>query len=102
MFIVHVFIEVKPDCIEAFKVATHENVRNSIQEPGIARFDFLEQQDDPNRFVLVEVYRTPEDALKHKETAHYAGWRDIVADMMVTPRTSSKFTNLAPTDEGWV
>jgi quinol monooxygenase YgiN len=100
MFIVHVFIHVKPDCLEAFKAATLENARNSIQEPGIARFDFL-QDADPNRFVLVEVYRTPDDALKHKETAHYATWRDTVADMMEEPRSGTKYTNIAPDENGW-
>jgi quinol monooxygenase YgiN len=100
MFIVHVFIHVKPDCLEAFKTATLTNAQHSIQEPGIARFDFL-QDSDPNRFVLVEVYRTPEDALKHKETAHYATWRDTVADMMAEPRASAKYTNIAPDENGW-
>lgn len=101
MYIVHVFIHVKPDCIEAFKAATLANTRNSIQEPGIARFDFIEQIDDPDRFVLVEVYRTPEDAVKHKETAHYTVWRDAVSHMMEEPRSSLKFTNIAPDEEGW-
>lgn len=101
MFIVHVFIHVKPESVEAFKAATLDNAENSIQEPGIARFDFLEQQDDPNRFVLVEVYRTPEDAAKHKETEHYATWRDTVADMMAEPRSNIKFSNLAPDENGW-
>lgn len=101
MFIVHVFIHVKPENLEAFKAATLENARNSIQEPGIARFDFLEQADDPNRFVLVEVYRTPEAAAAHKETAHYATWRDTVADMMAEPRSNIKFSNMAPDEDGW-
>lgn len=101
MFIVHVFIHVKPGHLEEFKAATLANVRNSIQEPGIARFDFLEQADDPNCFTLVEVYRTPADAAKHKETAHYATWRDAVADLMAEPRSSTKFTNLAPDEAGW-
>lgn len=101
MFIVHVFVHVKPECGADFKAATIANAQSSIQEPGIARFDFLEQQDDPNRFVLVEVYRTPEDALKHKETAHYQLWRDTVADMMAEPRSSIKYSNLAPDEDGW-
>lgn len=101
MFIVHVFVHVKPEHVADFKSATIANAQNSIREPGIARFDFLEQQDDPNRFVLVEVYRTPEDALKHKETAHYATWRDTVADMMAEPRSAIKFSNLAPDESGW-
>ena len=100
MFIVHVFIHVKSEHVEAFKIATLANVANSIQESGIARFDFL-QDAEPNRFVLVEVYRTPDDAGKHKETAHYAAWRDAVADMMATPRTNTKYTNIAPDEGGW-
>ena len=101
MFIVHVFIHVKPESAIAFKTATLSNVRSSIQEPGIARFDFLEQADDPNRFVLVEVYYTPSDAVAHKDTTHYMVWRDTVEHMMADPRTSIKFSNIAPDDEGW-
>ncbi len=101
MFIVHVFAHVKIDQVEAFKAATLENARNSVQEPGIARFDILQQADDPARFVLVEVYRQPEDAAKHKETRHYQVWRDAVADMMAEPRTSIKYANLFPDDNGW-
>ncbi len=101
MFIVHVFIHVKPECIDEFKAATLSNVQNSLQETGIARFDFIEQLDDPTRFVLVEVYRQPEDAAKHKETAHYAAWRDTVEHMMADPRSSIKFSNIAPEDAEW-
>jgi autoinducer 2-degrading protein len=101
MFIVHVFVHVKPDQVEAFKAATLENGRKSIQEPGIARFDVIQQRDDPTRFVLVEVYRTPDDPARHKETAHYQKWRDTVADMMAEPRNSIKYTNIFPDDEGW-
>ena len=96
MFIVHVFVHVKHDQVDAFKAASLENARNSIQEPGVARFDLLQQQDDPTRFVFVEVYRTPDDPARHKETAHYAKWRDTVADMMAEPRTSVKYTNVFP------
>lgn len=101
MFIVHVFTHVKPDQVEAFKAATAENARNSVQETGIARFDVIQQQDDPTRFILVEVYRTPDDPARHKETAHYQKWRDTVADMMAEPRTSIKYTNIFPDDQGW-
>lgn len=101
MFIVHVFIHVKPECVLDFKAATIANVQNSLMEAGIARFDFLEQRDDPHRFVLVEVYRKPEDAKKHKETAHYAVWRDAVEHMMAEPRSSLKYANIAPGDPGW-
>jgi autoinducer 2-degrading protein len=101
MFIVHVFVEVKPECIEAFKAASVENASSSLKEPGIARFDFVEELDNPAKFLLVEVYRTPEDAAKHKETAHYLMWRDRVADMMATPRTAVKFRNVFPGETGF-
>ncbi|MHC4686526.1 MAG: putative quinol monooxygenase [Planctomycetota bacterium] len=101
MFIVHVFIRVKPDQVEAFKSATIENARNSIKEPGVARFDIIQKIDDSTRFVLVEVYHTPDDPGRHKETAHYQKWRDTVADMMAEPRTSIKYTNIFPDEQGW-
>ena len=101
MFIVHVHVHVKPKSIDAFREATMENARNSIQEPGIARFDVMQQMDDPARFLLVEVYRTPDDPARHKETAHYQTWRDTVAEMMAEPRQSVKFANVFPNDAGW-
>ncbi len=101
MLVVHVHVHVKPESIQAFCAATVENAVNSVQEPGIARFDVIQQQDDPARFILVEVYRTPEATTAHKETAHYARWRDAVAEMMAEPRKSVKFDNLFPEDAGW-
>jgi quinol monooxygenase YgiN len=101
MLIVHVHIQVKPECIEAFKAATEANARASVEESGIARFDVLQQSDDASRFVLVEAYRTAEAPAAHKETAHYAEWRDAVAGMMAAPRTSVKYANLFPEDAGW-
>lgn len=101
MHVVHVFVQVKHDKVDAFKAATVENARNSIREPGIARFDVIEQADDPSSFVLVEVYRTPEDAALHKETSHYKVWRDTVAPMMAVPRTSVKYSNVFPDDKDW-
>ena len=101
MFIVHVSVHVRPEGVAAFKDATLENARNSIQEPGVARFDVMQQQDDPTRFLLVEVYRTPDDPARHKETEHYKKWRDTVADTMAEPRTSIKYTNVFPDEEGW-
>ena len=101
MLVVHVFVHVKEDCVEAFKEASLENAKNSVQEPGIARFDVIQQQDDPTRFVLVEVYRTKDDPAKHKDTAHYATWRDTVADMMAEPRSSIKYGNVYPDEGGW-
>ncbi len=101
MLIVHVHVHVKPECVEAFKAATQENARQSVREPGIARFDVVQQADDPTRFVLVEVYRTPDASAAHKETKHYQVWRDTVAQMMAEPRTSVKFANVFPEDAGW-
>ncbi|NLF02208.1 MAG: antibiotic biosynthesis monooxygenase [Anaerolineales bacterium] len=101
MLIVHVHVHVKPDAVEAFKAATIENARHSVQEPGIARFDVVQQQDDPTRFVLVEVYRSVQATAAHKETAHYAAWRDAVADMMAEPRSSVKYGAVFPDESGW-
>ena len=101
MLVVHVHVHVKPESVEAFRQATLENARWSVQEPGIARFDVLQQSDDPTRLVLVEVYRTAEDSARHKETAHYQTWRDAVAEMMAEPRTSVKYANVFPDDAGW-
>ena len=101
MLVVHVHVHVKPDQVDAFIAATLENARNSVEEPGIARFDVIRQKDDPTRFVLVEVYRTPEDSGRHKETAHYQKWRDTVADMMAEPRSSVKYQNVFPDEHGW-
>jgi len=101
MLIVHVSVHVKPDQVEAFCAASVENARRSVREPGIARFDIVQQQDDPTRFVLVEVYRTSDDPARHKETAHYQKWRDAVAPMMAEPRTSIKYTNVFPDEKGW-
>lgn len=101
MFIAHVFVHVKEDKVEDFKAATIENAKNSINEPGVARFDVVQQQDDLTRFVLVEVYRTAEDPAKHKETDHYKKWRDTVADMMAEPRSALKFFNVYPNENGW-
>ncbi len=101
MLIVHIQIHIKPEFIEPFKQATLANARASVKEPGIARFDILQQPDDPTRFVFVEVYRGVEANAAHKETTHYATWRDTVAPMMAEPRSSVKLTNIFPGDEGW-
>ena len=101
MLVVHVHVHVKPESVEAFKQATIANARESIREPGIARFDFAQQQDDATRFVLVEAYRTAQAPAAHKETKHYLAWRDAVASMMAEPRTSVKFENLFPEDSAW-
>lgn len=101
MLLVHVHVRVLPECIEEFREATIENAQNSIKEPGIARFDVLQDSADPSRFVLVEVYRTAEAPGAHKETAHYQLWCDRVAGMMAEPRSSVKYTNVFPGDTGW-
>jgi quinol monooxygenase YgiN len=101
MLIVHVHVRIKPESVAEFRQATLENARASVQEPGIARFDVVEQQDDATRFVLVEVYRTPEAATAHKQTAHYAKWRDTVAPMMAEPRQSVKYSAVFPDPQGW-
>ncbi|MEI7731960.1 MAG: putative quinol monooxygenase [Verrucomicrobiota bacterium] len=101
MLIVFVQVHVKPESVEAFKHATLENARNSVQEPGVARFDVVQQADDPTRFVLVEAYRSVEATTAHKETRHYQVWRDTVAGMMAEPRTSLKYGNVFPVDAEW-
>ncbi len=101
MLIVHVHIQVKPGTEDAFIAATLENARNSVKEPGIARFDVVRDTADPSRFVLIEVYRDPDAAVHHKGTAHYGIWRDTVAEMMAVPRVGTKYQNLFPDDGGW-
>jgi quinol monooxygenase YgiN len=101
MLIVHVHVHVQPEHLDAFKAATLANARASVLEPGVARFDFVQQADDLTRFVLVEVYRDLDAAAAHKATNHYATWRDAVAPMMASPRSSVKFTNVFPDDGGW-
>ena len=101
LLVVHVHVRVKPDSIETFKTATLANAEASLQEPGIARFDVCQQKDDPARFVLVEVYKSDDAPARHKETTHYARWRDAVADMMAEPRTSGKFASVFPGEAQW-
>jgi len=96
MIIVHVSVHVNSDAVESFTQATLENARNSVKEPGIARFDVLQDESDPTRFLLIEVYRTADDPARHKETAHYATWRDAVAPMMAEPRSSVRYRQLTP------
>lgn len=96
MVIVHVLVHVKADQVEQFAAASAENARNSIREPGVARFEVLQSNDDPTKFVLVEVFRSPEAVLAHKETAHYLVWRETVADMMAEPRCSHKYSQVFP------
>ena len=101
LIVVHVHARVKPDAVEAFRAASIDNARASVQEPGVARFDVVQSSEDPTRFVLVEVYRTPDAPAAHKATAHYARWRDAVADLMAEPRSSARYVHVAPQDDGW-
>ena len=102
MHIIHVFVHVKPEFIEAFRIASLDNASNSVQESGVARFDVIQQHDDPSRFVLLEVYRDADQApAAHKQTDHYSRWRDSVAEMLVEPRYAIKYDNVFPDDHGW-
>jgi (4S)-4-hydroxy-5-phosphonooxypentane-2,3-dione isomerase len=101
MYIVHVHIHALPDFIDQFKKISIENARESLKEPGIARFDVIQQTDDPTHFELIEVYRTTEDPAQHKKTAHYNSWREKVESMIVEPRTRTTYTNIFPTDRDW-
>jgi len=101
MHIVHVLIHVKGDKIEEFKNASIENARNSLKEQGVARFDLIQQKDDPTRFLLVEIYRTPDDVARHKETTHYKHWQESVEPLMQEPRTRIIYQNIFPGESGW-
>ena len=101
MLIVHAFVEVKQGAVGAFRAATLENARASVQEPRVVRFDVIQERDRPEHFVLVEIYRTPEDPARHKETAHYARWRGAVAELMPGPRTSVVYNAVFPDPQEW-
>ncbi len=101
MLVVHVHVHVKPESVQAFLEASLDNARKSLEEPGVARFDVIQQEGEPTRFVLVEVYKTKEAPAAHKETAHYAKWRDSVADMMAEPRSSTKYSAVFPEAPRW-
>ena len=101
MLVILVHVHVKPEFVDAFKNATLENAHRSLEEPGIARFDVLQQADDPTRFTLIEGYRNARAPAQHKETAHYKTWRDTVANMMAEPRLGARHASLFPGDEGW-
>ncbi len=101
MYIVHVFIHVKPESIDAFKAASLDNAINSRREPGVARFDLIQEADDPTRFVLLEVYRTKNDTDLHKQTSHYNRWCKTVEPLLLEPRKRIVYANINPTDEGW-
>ncbi len=101
LVVVHVHVRVKPDRVEDFRKATLENAEESRREPGVARFDVVQDTEEPTRFVLVEVYRDGQAPAAHKETAHYRRWRDAVAEMMAEPRSSRRYVNVSPDDPGW-
>ena len=101
MNIVLVHTHVKPEMVDAFKQATIENANQSVKEEGVERFDVIQQNDDPTRFILVEVYKTDKASFAHKETTHYAKWCDTVAEMMAEPRNGIKYSNIYPKDANW-
>jgi (4S)-4-hydroxy-5-phosphonooxypentane-2,3-dione isomerase len=101
MLVVVVDVHVVEDGIEAFRLATLENARQSLQEPGVARFDVIQRRDDPTRFVLIEVYRDDAAPAAHKQTVHYRTWRDAVASLMASPRQSHQYDSVAPPEHGW-
>lgn len=101
MLIVHVHVHVLPDHVDAFVAATLANARESVREPGIARFDVVAHADDPTRFILVEAYRDADAPARHKQTEHYLRWQGAVAPMMASPRTAVRLTNLFPADAAW-
>ncbi len=101
MLIIQVQVHVKPECVDEFKAATIVNASNSLQEPGIARFDVIQQEDDPTRFVLVEAYRDSEAPARHRETAHYLAWLDKVSPLLAEPRTRNRYFSVFPDDQRW-
>ncbi len=101
MLIMIVAIHIKPEYVEAFKQASVLNAIQSIKEAGVVRFDVIQQNDDPTRFALVEVYRDGEDTAKHKETAHYKAWKEAAEPMMAEPRTRAEYSPVFPAIEGW-
>lgn len=101
MLVVHVHVHVKEEFIDAFIAETKKNAQASLREPGVARFDVVQQKDDPTRFVLIEAYKSEDAPAAHKETPHYQAWRDAVLEMMAAPRTSVKYESLAPEEKLW-
>lgn len=101
MLVVHVHVHVKPESVAAFLAETRKNAAQSLKEPGVVRFDVVRQQDDPTRFVLIEAYRDADAPARHKETSHYARWRDAVESMMQSPRSSVKYASVFPEEARW-
>lgn len=102
MHIVQVFCRVKPGSEEAFIAVASNNSRHSNEEPGVARFDVLQEVEDPTRFTLIEAYRSEVDVATHKQTAHYAAWADAMGDLLAEPRSRVIYRNVAPGDDGWM
>ena len=96
MIVTCVYVHVKPDFLELFKAATTANHLESVKEPGNLRFDFVQQADDPLRFLIYEAYVSDEAAAAHKTTPHYLKWRDTVAEWMAEPRKGVKYNFIAP------
>jgi autoinducer 2-degrading protein len=101
MYIVHVSIHVKGDRIGEFKAVSLDNAKHSVEEQGVARFDVIQETENPTRFLLVEVYRSQEAAAEHKKTAHYERWRVAVEPLLAEPRTRIFYTNVFPDERGW-
>jgi len=101
MHILVVHAQIKPEFVDAFIAATRINAQESAKEAGVARFDFLQQKDDPTRFMLYEVYRDAEAPVAHKASAHYNEWAAKVDEMFVAPRTRAFYSNLEPGDLGF-
>ncbi len=101
MFIAIVNIQVKPEYLNEFVVATKKNANASLKEPGIVRFDILRAIDDPNHFILYEVYKTASDPIDHRNTVHYQEWKTIAEKMMAGARSKIECNNLFPADEEW-
>jgi autoinducer 2-degrading protein len=101
MFVLLVYAHVKPESVEPFRKATLENARNSRLEPGVARFDVIQETEDPTRFTLIEIYRNRNGHAQHRETPHYNAWAAVVADMFVEPRTRTTYQSIDPPDTEW-
>jgi (4S)-4-hydroxy-5-phosphonooxypentane-2,3-dione isomerase len=101
MLVVHVHVHVKPEDLDEFIVETRLNAAASLEEPGVRRFDVLQEEAEATHVVLNEVYVDSSAADAHKQTAHYARWRDAVAGMMARPRSSTRFAAVFPAEDGW-
>ncbi|NIA15055.1 MAG: antibiotic biosynthesis monooxygenase [Nitrospiraceae bacterium] len=101
MYILHVDIAVKPDCVDEFVEATLANARGSVQEPGCARFDIVQDREDPAHFRLIEVYRNEAAVAAHKDTPHYAAWAETAIPFMAEPRTKTIYRGIYPGEDDW-